>query len=102
MHSSRPFYILLAGQSRACKYSRHVASTYLHPCASLLGNVMAVHDVEDLVTHSLGITTAPHGAQHGAYPLLGLPASLAVRLLKENTHFRNLILSTDASSGLPS
>ena len=34
----------------------------LHPGALLLGDLVAVHDVEDLVTHSLHSHGKPHGA----------------------------------------
>lgn len=53
---------------------------HLHPGAALLGDVVAVHDVQDLVTHCLRVTSAAHGTQHGPHPLLRLAARLAVRL----------------------
>ena len=44
--------------------------SHLHPCATLLPNVVAVHDVEDLIPDGLGIATPAHTPQHVPHPLL--------------------------------
>jgi hypothetical protein len=54
---------------------------HLHPGAPLLADVVAMHDVEDLVSHSLGIPAPAAGGQHTSHPLLGLPSSLPMNLL---------------------
>lgn len=53
---------------------------HLHPSALLLSDVIAVHDVQDLIPDSLGIAAPAHCPQHGPHPFLGLAAGLAVHL----------------------
>mmetsp|Transcript_20853 Transcript_20853/g.62749 ORF Transcript_20853/g.62749 Transcript_20853/m.62749 type:complete len:211 (-) Transcript_20853:1862-2494(-) len=43
----------------------------LHPGAVLLGDVVAVHDVQNLVADLLCVTAAADAAEHEAHPLLG-------------------------------
>ena len=46
------------------------AVEHLHPGPPLLSNVVAVHDVQDLISNGLSIATPAHAAQHVANPLL--------------------------------
>jgi len=43
---------------------------HLHPGATLLANVVAVHDVEDFIPDGLGIAATAHTPQHVTHPLL--------------------------------
>ncbi len=50
--------------------SRMSEGGHLHPGATLLANVVAVHDVQDFIPDGLGIATTAHTPQHVANPLL--------------------------------
>lgn len=45
-------------------------SGHLHPGTPLLPNVVAMHDVEDLISDGLSVATTADTAQHVAHPLL--------------------------------
>lgn len=64
--------------TRPCGSACRIA--HLHPGALLLSNVVAVHDVQDLIPYSLGIAASAHCPQHGPHPFLSLATSLAVHL----------------------
>jgi hypothetical protein len=43
---------------------------HLHPGAMLFPNVVAVHDVQDLISDGLSIAAPAYTSQHAPYPLL--------------------------------
>ena len=54
---------------RAC-ISVQLRNSHLHPGATFLPYMVAVHDVENLIPDGLSIAPPPHTPQHVAHPLL--------------------------------
>lgn len=56
--------------TKALTTGQMITSWYLHPGSAFLPNMVAVHDVEDLISDGLSIAASADTAQHVAHPLL--------------------------------
>lgn len=78
-------------------HSKKSEGGHLHPGATLLANVVAVHDVQNFIPDGLGIATTAHTTQHVAHPLLSgaacPPMSLCAPTCFTDAQIANMLLA---------